>query len=119
MRVVRGQAIEEWLAAPHKDRRTAETVRARFVRAVRVIEQMGTLAGDDYLKKLPGYESLWETTVGDRRVFSTIVGNAVLMVVVAEKKKQRLGAGKLRAIEVQVQRFAETWREKDAGDAGR
>ena len=119
MRVVRGQAIEEWLAAPHEDRRKADTTRARFLRAVHVIEQMGTLAGDDYLKKVRGYESLWETRVSDRRVFSTIAGNAVLMAVVMEKKKQRLSAGKLRAIDVQVQRFAETWREEDEGDRGR
>lgn len=119
MRVVRGQAIEEWLAAPHRDRRRADTTRTRFVRAVNVIEQVGTLAGDEYLKKLPGYDSLWETPVGDRRVFSTIVGNAVLMAVVVEKKKQRLSAGQLRAIDIQVQRFAEIWREGDEGDRDR
>lgn len=119
MRVVRGQPIEDWLAAPQRDRRRADTTRAQFVRAVHVIEQMGTLAGDGFLKKLPGYESLWETPVGDRRVFSTIVGNAVLMAVVVEKKKQRLSAGKLRAIDIQVQRFAETWREEDNSDRDR
>ncbi len=113
MKVVRAPVVEAWLAVPHKDTRLANTVRARFLRSVHVIEMMGTLAGDDVLKKVQGYEALWETTVGDRRVFSTIVGNTVLMAAVVAKKEQRLSAGQLQAIAGQVRRFAEAWREGD------
>ena len=67
------------------------------------------------LKKLPGFDALWETTVHDRRVFSTIVGSVVLMAVVAEKKKRRLKSSELRAIATQVDRFAESWREENEG----
>jgi hypothetical protein len=119
MRVVRAPAVEEWLAAPHNDLRVANVTRARFLRAERVIEQMGTLAGDDSLKKLPGFDSLYETPVGNKRVFSTIEGNMVLMAVVVEKKKKRLTAGQLKPVEAQVKRFAETFSEENRDRSGR
>jgi len=74
---------------------------------------MGTLAGDDVRKSVQGREALWETTVGDRRVFSTIVGSTVLMAAVTVKQKQRLSAGQLQEIAGHVRRFAEAWREGD------
>jgi hypothetical protein len=113
MRVVRALAVEEWLAEPHKDERRANVTRAQYLRAERVIEQMGTLAGDDALKKLPGFQLLFETTIGDKRVFSTIVGSVVLMAVVVEKKKRRLTASQLRQVDAQVKRFAEMWSEEN------
>lgn len=66
-------------------------------------------------EKLPGYESLYETTIGDRRIFSTIAGRQVLMAVVVVKKKHRLGAKQLRQIDAQVKRFAENREEIDRG----
>jgi hypothetical protein len=110
MSVVRGPEVAEWLRAPHADRKVASVMRARFVRAERIIETMGTLAGDEYLKKLPGYKNLFETTVGDRRIFSALDGNRVLMAVVVEKKKRRLTANQLKPIDVRVKKFAASQR---------
>lgn len=116
MRVVRGPEVEEWLASPSTDTKSSEIARSRFLRAERIIQQAGTLAGDEYLKKLPGYDGLFETTVGDRRIFSTIVRNEVLMAVVVLKKKKRLGPSQLRQIESKVKKFAES--RKGGGNGG-
>ena len=103
--------MEDWLDRDsHGDPTIRAGIQAKFAHKVRLLQEYGTLIGTDHVRRLSGYDNLWEIrikegTIHHRFFFGLGAHGVIAVACVVPKASPRLGVSALRMAESRVAEF--------------
>lgn len=107
LRVKVAPEAEAWLETCHVEAAVRARVKARFDRRLRLLESGGLAIGTQYVKRVTGYEGLWEVRVADPtgayRLFFGLARRGVCVIAAGDvKTKDRFRANEYRRMAQKV-----------------
>jgi len=101
-----------WLVTCHTDHTAVEQVSLRFERIFGLLERNGTAIGMPFVRKIHGYQNLWEMRVrhstGAYRLFFGVKGNVIAVAIGAWKNDEKFPPAVYNRARDQVDAFMET-----------
>lgn len=113
-----------WLETCHRDRKIRESVQRRFLFAFGMLRESGPLLGEPKVRRVVGYENLWEVRVnhaaGAFRAFFGLARTGAVIVVAcgAVKKSDRFRPEVYRNAERRVAEAVAALADGDGGGEG-